>query len=288
MSSDTTKRALQAALLMVTALILTLWTGSASAAGQIKWKSKTLDERNKTSWVVELELHMPKPPDVAHVPVKFEFEPTVYYERSMMDGDKLVERKVPLENRQPMIESVDIGFLDPGTGKIEKRTRFSFKVTRAQGYEAGEYKVTVRDGRSGSTIGAPATLIFKGENETIDRRAMVFSESKKKKAPEEKQDDQAATAGTQKIDLNAPEEGESAGSEQKSSSSAPASSASDAALAEDDEPQTIKEKPGGCGCRVPGNGSPGSSGLLILGASLAAAGVARRRQRSRVESQRVG
>ena len=73
------------------------------------------------------------------------------------------------------------------TGVDVKRTKFVFRVTRAHGYEAGEYQVTIRDGRSGDMIGAPARLIFQGENEIIDRRAMVFagSDKKKKKSAEE-------------------------------------------------------------------------------------------------------
>ena len=46
-------------------------------------------------------------------------------------------------------------------------------------------------------------------------------------------------------------------------------SGSDESLADDDEPQTIEEKPGGCGCRVQ-NGSrlPVSLALLGLGSVL--------------------
>jgi hypothetical protein len=103
---------------------------AASAAGRVEWKSKTFEEREGGSWRIELALYLNSAPDVAHVPMKFEFQPIAYYERSMMDGDKLVERVVPLENRQALIESTDVGFLDAGSGKIEKRTRFTFKVTK--------------------------------------------------------------------------------------------------------------------------------------------------------------
>src|SRR5204862_8043651 len=126
-----------------------------------------------------------------HVPMKFEFQPTAYYARDMTDGDKLVAHTVPLTDRQSLIESVDVGFLDSGSGKIEGRTRFTFHVTRAHGYEAGEYKVTIRDTRNGQTVGAPTTLKFQGENEVVDRRAMVFSGDKKKKEEPKKVDSDA-------------------------------------------------------------------------------------------------
>jgi hypothetical protein len=163
------------------ALAWLLCASLAFAVGRVEWKSKTLKEADNKSWKVDIAIHLPKPPDLPTLPMKFEFQPVVYYERSMLDGDKLVERKVPLENRQALIESVDVGFLDPGTGKIEKRTKFVFKVTRGHGYEAGEYQVTIRDGRSGDVIGTPTRLIFQGENELIDRRAMVFAGNEKKK-----------------------------------------------------------------------------------------------------------
>ncbi len=176
----TTRVARRSLLTLLQLLLLLLLTSPALAAGRLEWKSKTLKEREDKSCARRgRAIYLPRAPDVAHVPMKFEFMPEVYYERSMMDGDKLVERKVQLENRQALIESVDVGFLDSGSGNIEKRTRFSFKVTRAHGYEAGEYKITVRDTRNGQVIGTPTTLIFQGENEIIDRRAMVFTGKEK-------------------------------------------------------------------------------------------------------------
>jgi MYXO-CTERM domain-containing protein len=259
------------ALSLLCALAVTLAAGSALAAGTIKWKTKNLKEKDKTYWLIALEMHMPRAPDVAHVPMKFEFEQTAYYSRDLVEGDKLVERKIPMTNKMPMIESVDVGFLDPGSGKIEKRTKFSFKVNRSQGYEAGEYKVTVTDTRSGNKVGAPATLIFEGENEVIDRRPMVFSGQKKKKEGDEKPSETASTANTQKIDLN-DDSGEGGDDKSKQGEKSGGSTAEpgsmnsdgDESLADDDEPQTIEQKPGGCGCRVQGTGQS-AGGLALAG-----------------------
>jgi MYXO-CTERM domain-containing protein len=225
-----------------------------AAAGRVKWKSTTLEERDNKSWQVEVELYLTKAPDTAHMPVKFEFDPVAYYERSMVDGkDQPVERVVPLTGRQALIESVDIGFMDPGTGKIEKRTRFSFKVTRAHGYEAGEYRVTIRDGRSGAVIGTPTTLKFKGENEIIDRRAIVFTgESKKKK----KEPADAGASDTTASDT--PEE-----------NTADPMEPGEDPFAEDDsqDPDAVEKKSGGCGCRVVEDSSS-MAGLSLLGLGL--------------------
>jgi len=267
------------------ALAWLLTTSLALAVGRVDWKSKTIKEADNKSWKVEIAIHLPKPPDLPTMPMKFEFQPAVYYERSMLDGDKLVERKVQLENRQALIESVDVGFLDPGSGKIEKRTKFVFKVTRAHGYEAGEYQVTIRDGRSGSVIGATVRLIFQGENEIIDRRAMVFAgNDKKKKKPEteksaaasEGEGDSNATAGSSE------ESGSEASAEGEASADAESTAPSEEPEAPGSEPEaTVKEKPGGCGCRVAGSSSLASSRWMLLGAAGALAALRRRkRQRS--------
>lgn len=255
------------------ALCILLFSHAALAAGRIEWKSKDLQEREGGSWRLEVAIYMPRPPDVAHVPMKFEFQPEAYYERAMMDGDKLVERVVPLQNRQALIESVDVGFLDAGSGKIESRTRFTFKVTRAHGYEAGEYKVTIRDGRNGQTIGAAQVLKFKGENEIIDRRAMVFSGEKKKKKKED------AEGGEKKADASEDKKAEESKSDESSEKPAASDAASDssdgAGNGADDE--TIKKKPGGCGCRLEASGAEphGAFALALLAGAVV---VARRRR----------
>jgi MYXO-CTERM domain-containing protein len=245
---------------IVQLVVLLLIAGPAAAAGRIEWKEKTIKERDGSFWRVEMAIYLPKAPDVPHVPMKFEFQPTVYYERSIVDGDKEIDRKVPLENRQALIESVDVGFLDGSTGNIEKRTRFSFKVTRAHGYEAGEYKVTVKDTRNGQTVGTPVTLIFEGENELIDRRAMVFTGKKKEKksdAAKEGAEGEKA-AGVEGSDAEKSGEGEPS-----SEAAGPAPGAEDDSGDEPEPAGEIKEKPGGCGCRLEDTQRSGNSGLIL-------------------------
>jgi hypothetical protein len=256
-------------------LVLLLLAGSAQAAGRVEWKSKTLKEREGGSWRVELAIYLPSPPDVAHVPMKFEFQPIAYYERSMVDGDKLIERTVPLEHRQSLIESVDVGFLDSGSGKIEKRTRFTFKVTRAHGYEAGEYKVTIKDSRNGNTIGASTTLKFEGENEIIDRRAMVFTGEKKKKKPEANADASKppaeASDSSGSADSSATDSAESSDSAANDEPSEPSNAA--------DGPPAIEEKPG-AGCHLGAGRTRGpASSLALLAVAALVFGARRRAQR---------
>ena len=243
------------------ALVL-LVTGSALAAGRVQWKDMTVKERDDKSWRLEVAIYMPRAPDVPHVPMKFEFQPTAYYARDMTDGDKLVEHTVPLTDRQALIESVDVGFMDSGSGKIESRTKFTFKVTRAHGYEAGEYKVTIRDTRNGQIVGTAQTLKFQGENETVDRRAMVFSGGDKKKKKDEEKKPEGDAAGDKPADDSAKKD---EGGDAKAD--APAEdkpAASEEKTADDNAPPPVEGKPGGCGCKVAGSEHSGLSGLLAL------------------------
>ena len=221
--------------LFVIALTLLSLTAShvASAAGRTEWKSKVLKERREDQpngdefedkngyWKVEVAIYLPHAPDVPHVPMKFEFQPEVEYERTILDSSgKVVDRKVPLVNQQASIESTDVEFLDSGTGKIEARTRFSFKLTRGQGYKAGEYKVTVHDGRNDQKVGVPVTLIFEGKNTVIHREPMEFKGEKKKarSTKEDKPKDDAAKEG----DKPAAESEAAAADSEKSKDEAPA------------------------------------------------------------------
>lgn len=257
--------------LVLCSLGVLLCSSLAFAAGRVEWKEKSPKEREGGSWRLEVAIYLPRAPDIAHVPMKFEFQPTAYYARDLLDGDKIQERVVPLQDRQSLIESVDVGFMDSGSGSIQSRTKFTFKVTRAHGYEAGEYKVTIRDGRNGNTIGTPTTLKFMGENELVDRRAMVFTgneKKKKKEEPAEKKEEPASQA-----------EESSASGESSESDSAASEGEGEGAEEESDPPQEIKEKPGGCGCRLEGTESGGSAaGLLALG--LAGLALGRRKTRA--------
>jgi len=269
--------------LFVIVLTLLSLTAShvASAAGRTEWKSKVLKERREDQpngdefedkngyWKVEVSIYLPHAPDVPHVPMKFEFQPEVEYERTILDSSgKVVDRKVPLVNQQASIESTDVEFLDSGTGKIEARTRFSFKVTRGQGYKAGEYKVSLRDGRNDQKVGAPVTLVFEGKNTVIHREPMEFKGDKKKKdAPKD-----AAKADDKPKDDAAKEDSDKPAAE---SEAAPADSEKSK---DSDQPQTIKEKPGGCSVR--GFSDDGQeSGVGLAAAALCVSSVLLRRRK---------
>jgi MYXO-CTERM domain-containing protein len=248
-------------------LMIGLVAAVAGAAGRVQWKTTKLKETSGKAWNVEVAIFLPRKPDVAHLPMKFEFEPLSYFERAMVDGKEgPQERVVPLQGRQSLIESVDVGFMDPGTGQIQTRTKFVFKVTRAHGYEAGEYKVTIRDGSNGNMIGTPTTLTFNGENEIIDRRSIVFTGEKKKKAKsEDKGEGEKNGEGGEKSEEKK-DEGSAAEGDKPEESMSPGEAAAASDEGEPspgDSPDEVDGKPGGCGCRMPGS-SP-ASGSVVLG-----------------------
>jgi hypothetical protein len=262
-------------------LMIGLVAAVAGAAGRVQWKSTKLKETANKAWNVECAIFLPRKPDVAHLPMKFEFEPISYFERAMVDGKEgPVERTVPLQGRQSLIESVDVGFMDPGTGKIQTRTKFVFKVTRAHGYEAGEYKVTIRDASSGTMIGTPTTLTFDGENEIIDRRSIVFTGEKKKKAKSEDKGEGGGESGDKAAEEKK-DEGSSGG---EGDAPAESTGGDETAAASDDEgepspgdyPDEVDGKPGGCGCRLPGSAPMGGTAVIGVLALVSALLVRRR------------
>jgi hypothetical protein len=247
-----------------------MFASSASAGGRVDWKTKTLKESDGHSWTIDVAFYLNKAPDVATMPMRFSFMPVMYYERALVDGKEGPQlRQVPLSGKPPLVESVDVGFMDPGNGQIQKRTKFSFKVTRGHGYEAGEYDVTIKDGRTDQAFGSPARVIFEGENEVIDRRAMVFSGEKKKEKA--KDDDKSEGGGEgekpvkKQLDENDPAFWE--GGPKKST--------------KDDENNEEVDPKRGCGCRLSESSSHDGGALAAALAALALSAARRTRARPR-------
>ena len=245
---------------LVLGLTIALFAESAAAANRVVWK-KTKIQESANSWKVAFEVHLDRAPDMPHVPIRVTFTPYTYFERALVDGRKEpVIRQVPLENQQPILESMDMTFLDPGTGKTAKRTRFSFQVTRDRGYEAGVYEVKVTDARTGKDMSGEAKLTLDGDNQIVDRRSVVFDDK-----PKPKKDDAVAAKAQAEAepeltpDDDAFWEGGSKGPAEKSSPLPP--------------PAHMQDRPG-CGCRVAGQGPAGSGWAL---AALALGLLARRR-----------
>jgi MYXO-CTERM domain-containing protein len=260
--------------LLVSMLSVLLLSSAAFAAGRVEWKTKVFKERSDKSWMLELAMYLPRAPDVAYVPMKFEFELVTYYERALIDGhDGPVDTKTPMNGRQPLIETVDVGFMDAGTSKIEKRTRFSFKVKRDLGYEAGEYKVTIRDTRNGQQVGTPTTITFDGQNDVIDRRSIVFQGDTKKKKDKKEEPKADGDDGDKKEESKSDSSDEGA-SKDEAAKDEGSSSEEGSDNAGGDDPPPVEKK----GCSVQGGPVGADGGVSLLGLALAGLLVARRRR----------
>ncbi len=249
---------------VLTGLLILSTVTDALAVGRIVWKSTTVAEKTtREAWLLEMEIHLPSAPDIAHKSMKFEFTQTAEFERSLVDNrEGPQETTIPLSNQQAIIETVTVGFMDPGSGKTMNRTRFSFKITRDHGYRAGTWKVKVRDTDTGNQIGQVSTLKLTGENPVVDRRSIVFQGSKKK---DEKSEESAEESAPEEA---APEEQ----SEEDVSMDAPEPED------EGQVPPSIEEKPGG-GCHTAAPGGHGEWAWLLAGFALGGLALAWRRSR---------
>ena len=237
-----------------------------AAGGVVKLRNSDAQEAAGGTWRLFMTLSLPKPPAMAHVPMKFVFTETVRFERTLLDGsDEPQVRRVPVTgNPSPIVELVDVGFGD-ARGKVFKDSRYDLLINRERGFEAGEWKLQVKDS-DGHEVGAPLNLVLKGDNEVVDRRSMTFTakeSSSKKKSREER-----AAAAAQIA---------AAAEEQEIKADGPPPPFVDPAahgkIAEED----VKVKKNGCGCAVVGS-SPAESSSLALCAAFAFVPFLRRRR----------
>jgi hypothetical protein len=163
-----------ARLLFVAALALVGLPRAAYALGSVKAEKTTLEEVDGR-WKLKMTIDHGSVPDIAFVPMLFSFEQTMHYERALTEAspDKPELIKKSLVNQQPINESMDVGFGD-GSGKTFKGTKFDFVIRRDRGFEAGEYKLTIKKADGGQTMGQPIRLVLNGENPVIDRRPISF------------------------------------------------------------------------------------------------------------------
>ncbi len=234
----------------------------AAAMGTYHVRSTDVQESGG-QWHIYLRMDLPHAPALAHTPMRFLFTEETQYERALTDNSKEpVLNRIPLNNQMPKAESLDVDFSD-ATGKIFKTTNFDFSLTRARGYEAGEYKMQIRTS-DGVDIGGTTTIILKGDNPVVDRRSLNFSaktDDKDKNKNKPPKDDSASAMPTS--------------TEVAAVGSAPPF-VPDEGFQKTDEEQ-IHTKPGGCGCDVPGTTT---SSLAVFGTLLGLGALAARRRRS--------
>ena len=253
-------------LLLITTVVVAVMTlaSPAFAFGSISLKQSTIEEVDGR-WKLEFKVDYGRQPHLAHIPFDFIFVQKVYYEYSITDGDKEPQtRPKPMVNQSPQREQIDIGFAD-ARGDVWRRSEFSFSMRRDRGFTAGEYTLVVKQSSDGAVLGREMKIILKGQNELIDRRAIVFTGETRKK-PEA----QSADAPRPEAAVADPEEDEDDDEDADEQPSQPAAP----------PPVEKKAKGAGCGCRTAT--SPGdawlapSLGMMLLGCCL---GLRRRTQR---------
>jgi hypothetical protein len=265
------------AFLVAALLGIVLAPRAAWAAPSVKAEKTTLTEADGR-WRLKLSIDYGSVPDIAFVPMIFDFEPVTYYERALTDEspEKPVLNKKPLQNMKHINESMEVGFSD-GTGKAFKVTKFDFAIRRDRGFEAGEYKLIVKMSDSGKQIGQPIRLVLEGDNPVVDRRAISFvgekADGDKKGKPKSKHADSDV-----------------AKSDAGSSDPAPASDGEPAPADGAEAPPPVEPKQGGCGCEVPGRTTGPANGALGLLAAVAGlafiGGRARARSAARAAARR--
>lgn len=272
------------ALIGILILGVTAVPRTAFAMGTVNIANLSPTEDDNGRWKLKMSINYGSTPHLGHIPMIFSFTPTVLYERALTDqtGDKPVLNRIPLANQQGIHESMDVGFMDAGTGKVYSTTKFDFVIRRDRGFEAGEYTLVIKTS-DGVTMGQPQRLKLLGDNPVVDRRAIVFSGEKKKvKKEETKEGGEDAKEGEEKKEEAKSEEPAEPAMEKVGESSAEGTPT--------EAPPEVAPKQGGCGCRLVGaaeDGSVGSTGMSGLAwiAPFALA-LARRRRTARGSSRR--
>lgn len=248
MHRHTHARARLALASLVVALVALFLPSLALAAGTVT-VGNTSPQESSNRWKLNMTIDYGSVPHIAHVPMVFSFEPTALYERSLTDKspEKPVITTVPLKNQQGINVSMEVGFSD-ATGKTHKITKFDVSLKRDNGFEAGEYTMTIRTS-DGVKIGSPVKLKLMGDNPIIDRRAISFVGDGKKKPDAKKEEPKAEDPKP-----------EPASEEPKPEDPKPEAAPSD-------PPPAVAPKQGGCGCRLVGDDQPlhGLAGLALVG-----------------------
>lgn len=227
-------------------------------------------------WKLKMTINYGSVPPVAIVPMVFTFTHVTQYELSLTDQSPKtpVLTKRPLQGQTPSAESMDVYFSDVGTGKVFAMTKHDFVLRRDNGYEAGEYSLTIKRAGDGVQVGSTMKITLQGDNPIVDRRAIVFTgEPKKDKKP----GDAAQGEGPSGDGSTGSGNANASPGEGSGETGAGAGSAGDVPPVE--TPPAVEPKQGGCGCRIEDRTT--DSNALWLLAAIPLLGVVARRHRHR-------
>jgi hypothetical protein len=245
-------------------------------AGNFTVKTTEVTE-SQGEWHVKVRIDMTRAPGMMHIPMRFTFSKEAVDERAIMSkGADPVHHRNVLEVSPKQIQSMDVDFADP-TGKVFKSTYFEFDLRRDGGYfEAGEYQVSL-SGPDGD-VGGSQKLVLKGDNPTVYRGAMDFTDPKAaKKGPKIQSVDNGVDAGAKVASNDDSSGGASGPSGGVQAVGNGGSMVPSSAFDKTSEEEAVQGHPKGCGCVAAGleGGTFAGGAAALLGLALV---VARRRR----------
>jgi hypothetical protein len=256
--------------------VLTVAPRRALAGGNFTVKTTEVTE-SQGEWHVKVRIDMTRAPGMMHIPMRFTFSKEAVDERAIMSkGADPVHHRNVLEVSPKQIQSMDVDFADP-TGKVFKSTYFEFDLRRDGGYfEAGEYQVSL-SGPDGD-VGGSQKLVLKGDNPTVYRGAMDFTDPKAaKKGPKIQSVDNGVDAGAKVASNDDSSGGASGPSGGVQAVGNGGSMVPSSAFDKTSEEEAVQGHPKGCGCVAAGleGGTFAGGAAALLGLALV---VARRRR----------
>jgi hypothetical protein len=256
--------------------VLTVAPRRALAGGNFTVKTTEVTE-SQGEWHVKVRIDMTRAPGMMHIPMRFTFSKEAVDERAIMSkGADPVHHRNVLEVSAKQIQSMDVDFADP-TGKVFKSTYFEFDLRRDGGYfEAGEYQVSL-SGPDGD-VGGSQKLVLKGDNPTVYRGAMDFTDPKAaKKGPKIQSVDNGVDAGAKVASNDDSSGGASGPSGGVQAVGNGGSMVPSSAFDKTSEEEAVQGHPKGCGCVAAGleGGTFAGGAAALLGLALV---VARRRR----------
>ncbi len=223
------------------ALSLIVVAKPAYAGGSVRAENNGVMQEQDGTWTLKLTIDYGATPEIQFIPVDFTFVQTMLYERALTDegGDKPIVTKKALQNQAPRTEGMDVKFSD-GLGKVDRKTGFKVVLKRKDGFEAGEYELTLKKSDGGQQIGQKLKLVLNGDNPVVNRKSMNFG-------ADTGRDDPSKVKSKALTDPPPAKDGEGSDSGSSGSSGADTTPASD-----DSKPGEVKPKQGGCGCETVG------------------------------------
>ena len=266
--------------IMTALAILVLPARALAGGGSFTIKTPEVTETSGKTWNIKVRIDLPRPPALMRIPMRLTFSKEVVDERAIMQkGADPVHHRNVLDEPTKQIQSVDVDFAN-ASGNVYKSTMFEFDVRRDGGYfEAGEYQVSL-SGPDGD-VGGAQKLVLKGDNPTVYRGAMDFTDpkasaKKTQKGPKIENISNDVDGGTKVASNDTPSAAVPGGDVQAEGSGGdmvPSSAYNKTA-----EEEAVQGHPKGCGCVAAGADDRVAGGMALGSVAMLGLAFVRRRR----------